>query len=212
MSSKLDIKFISYSIKDGQDPLTYNFVEDLPFPLSMPYHWRIFFGIYIIFILIGGLFYRKIILQYLLAPETKSNPINSLIWIDQLSGIIFGTFNLIFASTVLMLKQSLKSLFGESFCRWVPLAGCINLTGYIIWSSLIAIYRILYIKAQGWIKYKVGERCLLQCFILLGLIFQTGLSVTIFYFDDESLVSKACNHFSAEDVDIIQQYHVSLPD
>ena len=130
----------------------------------------------------------------------------------QLSGIIFGTFNLSFASTVLILKVSLKSLFGSSFCNVVPLAGCINLTGYIIWSSLVAIYRILYIKAQNWVKYRVGERRLLRYFIVLGLLLQTVLSIVIYYFDDESLVSKACNHFSAEDVEILQQYHVRITD
>ena len=83
LSSNLSIKFTSYGAKEFKDDVTFNFVEDLPFPLSMPYHWRIFFGLYIVLILVGGLFFRKIILQYLLAPETKSNPINSLIWVDQ---------------------------------------------------------------------------------------------------------------------------------
>ena len=188
---------------------TFHYIEDLPFPLSMPYHWRVFFSAYLIFIIFGGLACRKIILQYLTAPETKSNPINSLIWFDQLSGVIFGTFNLIFASTVLILKDSLRSFLGTDFCNWVPLAGCINLTGYFVWSSLIAIYRTLYIKAQKWVKFGIGEKRLLAYFIMIGLLVQILLSAIIFYFDDESLVSKACNHFSAEDLDVLQQFKVS---
>ncbi len=61
--------------------------------------------------------------------KIKSNPINSLIWMDQLSGLVFGTFNLMFGSAALILPMSLRSLLGTQFCDWAPLAGCINLTG-----------------------------------------------------------------------------------
>jgi hypothetical protein len=48
---------------------------------------------------------------------------------DQLSGVVFGTFNLMFGSAALILPMSLRSLLGSLFCDWAPLAGCINLTG-----------------------------------------------------------------------------------
>ena len=110
----------------------FKFISDLPFPLSMPYELRIFFGIYLLLILLGGLICRKIILDYLQTPEIKSNPINSLIWMDQLCGVVFGTFNLLFGSAALILPMSLQSIFGQQFCDWVPLTGCINLTGELL--------------------------------------------------------------------------------
>ena len=149
------------------------------------------------------------IMQYLQAAETRSNPINSLIWIDQLNGIVFGTFNLVYGTVGLVLPMSLRSQFGQQFCDWIPLAGCINLTGYIIWSALIAIYRILYIKAQNWVKYGVGERRLLCICITAGVSLQLFLSIGIFYFDDESLVGKVCSHYSAEDLQVLQLYKVT---
>ena len=63
--STTSITFTSFGAGEARDNLTYSFVEDLPFPLSMPYDLRIFFGIYIVFVLAGGLFCRKIILQVL---------------------------------------------------------------------------------------------------------------------------------------------------
>jgi len=206
--------FFYYVAKDNSKNqagiLFFNFTEDYPFPLSMPYPLRIFFGIYLILLIIGGLVCRRIILQFLRAPETKSNPINSLIWMDQICGIVFGTFNLIFGSVTLMLPVSLKSIMGEQFCNIVPpLSGCINLTGYIIWSALIAIYRTLYIKAQNWVKYKIGEKRLLKLVIYLGSFVQLSLSLTIVYFDDDSLVVKVCHHYSPNDLEILQQYRVS---
>ena len=208
------INFFNYGTMDNSKNqpgiILFDFTEDLPFPLSMPYYLRIAFGIYLILLIIGGLICRRIILKFLRAPETKSNPINSLIWMDQICGIVFGTFNLIFGSVTLILPVSLGSIMGEQFCNSVPpLAGCINLTGYIIWSALIAIYRTLYIKAQNWVKYKIGEKRLLKLFIFLGSFVQLSLSLTIFYFDDDSLVVKVCHHYSPNDLEIMQQYRVS---
>ena len=209
------IAFLQFEYEDyNQLPIVsvttnlFSYFEDFPFPLSMPYSLRVIFGIYLILIIIGGLTCRKMILQYLQAPDTKSNPINSLIWMDQLNGIVFGTFNLVYGAVVLVLPISLKSIFGQQFCDWIPLAGCINLTGYIIWSCLIAIYRILYIKAQKWVKYGIGERRLLVVCITVGLSLQLCLSLGIFYFDDESLVAKVCSHYSAEDLQILHLYKV----
>ena len=186
----------------------FNYTMDLPFPLSLPYLLRMIFGAYHLVIMTGGLLFRKIILQYIHAPETRTNMINSLIWFEQLNGAIFGSFNLILAAVLLMLRSSLRDNLGNHFCNWIPLAGCINLTGGYVWSCLIAIYRIFYIRAQQWVKYKIGEQKLLALFITMGFFMQLLLSVTIFYFDDESLVSKACNHFSADDLEVMLQYKV----
>jgi hypothetical protein len=81
MSSPLP--FYSHHTDGVKAVLFFDFVEDLPFPLSMPYHWRLVFGVYLILVIVGGLGCRRLILHYLKAPETKSNPINSLIWMDQ---------------------------------------------------------------------------------------------------------------------------------
>jgi hypothetical protein len=66
-------EFIDFSAKDGQDfkVLKLSFINDLPFPLSMPYELRIFFGVYLLVIILCGLLCRKIILEYLQTPEIK---------------------------------------------------------------------------------------------------------------------------------------------
>ena len=93
---------------------------DLPFPLSLPYLLRMIFGAYHLVIMTGGLLFRKIILQYIHAPETRTNMINSLIWFEQLNGAIFGSFNLILAAVLLMLRSSLRDNLGNHFCNWIP--------------------------------------------------------------------------------------------
>lgn len=209
--SKLSFFYFSARINynNQYENFTLKYAEDLPFPLSMSYTLRVTIGIIIILILIGGLTFRGMIFKYLRSPDAKSNQINSLIWIDQICGLVFGSFNLIYGSITLILPFSLRSLMGSRFCDWVPLGACLNLTGYIIWSALIAVYRILYIKAQNWIAYKVGNKTILKLFIFLGFFLQLSLSMAIFYFDDESVFGKGCNHFSSDDLEIFQEYRVS---
>ncbi len=196
--------------KNQSKPLIFYYKEDFPFPLSMQYPVRLTFGIAILLIVFGGLSLRRMIFKYLGSPDAKLNHINSLIWIDQLCGLVSGTLNLIYGSSTLILPMSLRSILGSQFCNWIPFGPCINLTGSIIWSTIIAVYRILYIKAQQWVKYKVGEELLLKIMIFLGVFLQLALSVVIFYFDDESLVGKLCNHFSSDDLEIFQKYRVSI--
>ena len=204
----LQMIFFHFCSNNKSTPLIFNFTEDFPFPLSMKYPVRVTFGIIILLIIIGGLACRRMILKYLRSPDAKLNEINSLIWIDQICSLVFGTFNLIYGSITLILPVSLRSIMGSQFCDWIPLGPCINLTGNIIWSTLIAVYRILYIKAQNWVAYKVGTKLLLKLLIFYGFFLQLALSMAIFYFDDESLVGKICNHFTSDDLEIFQEYRV----
>ena len=184
------------------------YVDDHAFLLNFPYPWRVVWGIYIIAIIIGGLACRVIILNYLRVVDIKSTPINWLIWFQQLSGTISGMFNLPMAALTLLYENSLGSLFGSTFCDWLPLGGCLSLSGYVQWSCLVAIFRVLYIKAQTWVKYRVGEKRLLVYFILAGMMGQFCLAGVMFYHDDESVTGKACNHFSAQDLQIFLEYQV----
>jgi hypothetical protein len=41
-----------------------------------------------------------------------------------------------------------ESVAGERFCNFVDFSGRIYLTGAVVWSSYIGLYRVLFIKAQ----------------------------------------------------------------
>ncbi len=76
-------------------------------------------------------------------------------------------------------------------------------------SCLLAIYRILYIKAQNWVKNKAGEKRLLRIFLIFGLLLHGSVSYLVFQVDDESVMAKMCNHQTEEDIEILRNYNVT---
>jgi hypothetical protein len=186
----------------------FEFVDELPFPLNASYSTRIVSGLSMVAIILSGLWLKKIIAQYLRSPDTKMNPINSLIWMDQLNSICFGTFNLTFGAFAFLLHSPIRDVLGESFCDWIPLLGCLSNIGSVIWSCLLAVYRIVYIKAQNWVNYKAKQKRLLIIFLAFGLILQFSTSCFVFVMDDETVMAKICSHHTEEDIEIMRNYKV----
>ena len=74
---------------------------------------------------------------------------------------------------------------------------------------MLALYRIFYIKAQNWVKNKVGEKRLLLIFLIVGLLFHGAVSYFVFLVDDESVMAKMCNHQTEEEIEILRDYNVT---
>ena len=74
---------------------------------------------------------------------------------------------------------------------------------------MLALYRIFYIKAQNWVKNKVGEKRLLLIFLIVGLLFHGAVSYLVFLVDDESVMAKMCNHQTDEEIEILRDYNVT---
>ena len=114
--------------------------QSVPFPLNHHPSWKVGITVMQILTFIFGLKLRVIIFSYLLCPESKLGPINVLIWMDQINGIFLA----IGTALRMMAVNSpvpLSNIFGNEFCKWIGLPGCIHLCGSIFWSCLIAFYR-----------------------------------------------------------------------
>jgi hypothetical protein len=114
--------------------------ESLPFPLNHHPGWKIGITVMQLTTFIFGLKLRATIFAYLLCPESKLGPINVLIWVDQVNGI-FLAMGIALRMMAINLPFPLSHVFGNDFCKWIGLPGCIHLCGSIFWSCLIAIYR-----------------------------------------------------------------------
>ena len=112
----------------------------LPFPLYLHFGWRIFIILTQFLTLIFGIKLRAIIFSYLRCPESKMGPINSLIWMDQITGI-FLAVGIVLRMSAVNSPFPLSHVFGTGFCKWIGLPSIIYVCGGIIWSCLIAVYR-----------------------------------------------------------------------
>ena len=82
--------------------------------------------------------------------------INYLIWLDQVNGVFLGVA--LFNKSILnLLPFPLIGVLGSEFCDWIDLPGCIYLVGSFVWSSITAVYRVLYMKCFSWMKDIIGN-------------------------------------------------------
>jgi len=89
-------------------------------------------------------FVRSIFIN-LISIGVISSSVNVLVWIEQLVGIFFF-INLIYWSFVILLPYPVERLTGKTFCKCFLIVGNMRVNGTVVWSCLLAIYRILYIR------------------------------------------------------------------
>ena len=81
------------------------------------------------------------------SPETKLGPINYLIVMDQINGL-FLAVSIVMRITFIASPMPMSSVAGHYFCNVANLAGAVYIGGSYIWSSYIALFRVLFIKAK----------------------------------------------------------------
>jgi hypothetical protein len=182
--------------------------QSLPFPLYLKYPSILFISLTLLISLLIGLKFRAIIFFYLKAPETKIGPINFLIWIDQINGLLLGV-TIMLRLIMINNPYPLSETFGKTFCEWIDLPGCIYLVGSYIWSCLTAIYRILLLKAQTWVN-EFGEFKLLSIFLMFGTFLLISSSLWLAMFDYRSISQRMCFHYSIEEAYLFQTYQVTI--
>ena len=181
--------------------------ESLPFPLYLSAPVRMIISILQTISLTIGFKYRSIIISYLRAPDTKTGPINYMIWIDQMNGCFLG---LAILGKLVMINcpVPLSEVLGQSFCDWVDLPGSVYLAGSFIWSGLTASYRVLFIKAQNCISNGIGYTKLFHIFLAIGLLLHIPVSMWLAMFDYRSSSEKMCTHNSNQENAIYLMYKV----
>ena len=142
--------------------------DQLPFPLYLEFSFRLPIAITLTAVFLQGLCYRSVIFQYLAAEDSKK-PINQLIILDQLNGILLSA-GLLMRIIALLYPYPLSSVLGHDFCTWTSLPGAIYTSGKTCWSCSIALIRVIYIKAQARKFFFHHERPDHKHLILLNLL------------------------------------------
>jgi hypothetical protein len=157
--------------------------ELLPFPLNLKYEWRIPIAMSLLMNMIFGTKLRIIILQFLKSPDTNLGPINYLIWIDEINGTLSAAT---ISSRILslILPFSVSSLFGQTFCNFLFYLSGLYTGGCFVWGSCIAVFRVLFIKAQTWLKRTIGIKNMLYLIIFSGFVVLIGLNSVLFLYDN----------------------------
>ena len=203
---------VSFSLPGRNETIffkSFEFKDGLPFPLYLSLELKLSLAVILFIALIFGIRLRGFIFKYLRSPDTKG-PVNYLIWVDQVNGFLLGV--VIVLKIVLTVSPiPLSLIFNETFCEWIDLPGCMYIVGATVWTSFIAFFRIIFIKAQNWLKFRVGEKRLLRLLLGLGTFFHVGGGLLFAALDDNSVVGKMCLHYSTQEMEILHNHQVISP-
>ena len=182
--------------------------KGLPFPLYLNFIWRALLVLSFLLTLTEGAQLRKVIVNFVISPESKLGPINYMILVDQINGLFLGV-NIIFQIVVIICPVPLSIVLGAEFCDFLKFVSSVYPGGSCIWGCFIALFRVLFIKGQHCLTESVGVRHLLFIMLIYGSLQIVLFAATSFQLDGESLSKKLCYHLSLNDLTIIQDYQVS---
>ena len=179
----------------------------LPFPLNLNLFWRSIISAFLLAILIVGTRLRMKIVSYIRSPDTKLNETNILFCLDQVNGI-FLSIMIVYSISFIMLNDSVAELIDPHACNFNSALHAMYLSGTLVWSSYIAIYRVLFIKAHRWLIEKIGSNNLLALMIASGLTVIIGYSIVVVTTDQITYSRRSCHRWTFEAGNIIESYQV----
>ena len=210
----------SFNIFDAEDSIYIHDVlvitslsEDKPPLIDLPFYIKLFIGIVMTMSLLIGSFFKVILYSHVLGSKKRNRgcrPINILI---VTSSVIHHTNHIgmfIWIIRILISGAPVVDAIGQDYCH--VLHG-INLfaIGYLTVGNLgIAIYRVLYIRHEHWVKYGIGERLLLWMIWSLGVMICSILSfLHVLELNNGQFPYDVCNGISGTHAKILIDYELS---
>ena len=193
--------------------LNFTYEEKSETPLSKVSHsMKLTIAIgFIISLLVGSV--CKAIMYLYMVTTSKNNrgwiqrPINVLTIVSALTHHITHLTVGIWYILTLLNETPLAYIFGSSSCKLTQIVGLYGL-GYLNVGGLgIAVYRILYMKHEHFVKYVIGEKPLLWIILSAGLIL-TALLVYLFTIESSStrFHMNICYGWSVRNAEIMLNY------
>ena len=186
--------------------------EDVPM-INLPNNAKITISIALSAAIIVGTYFKSILYRGIFAENWMDKPINVLIFVSALIHHATSLLTSIHLILILSIESSLNSLFGPFYCFILPVIGEIGIFNQAIGSFGICIYRMMYIKLDDFVKYKIGEKTLLSIILFLGLS-MNGVITFLHMVEESSLriAQNTCNHWSPEEAQALIDYRISSGD
>ena len=163
--------------------------------------------------MVVGSFYRYIVYRHLFNEykKKKLSPINILIIFSIVISHLGILISVIYDTLVVYYGENLRIITGYEFCFVVRFMFGFEMFYSFVSTLGIALYRILLIKQNNWVKYGIGEENLLHIILLIGLISTLGVGIALLTADSLDIVGKKCIIIPGSDLlEIIGQYQQSL--
>ena len=127
--------------------------------------------------------------------------------IHQVSHVLAGSWYVL----CMIMDTPFSENVGYGSCWAFMLIGTTGVTYLTIGSLGMSIYRLLYIKRENFVKYKIGEKRLLMIVLITGF---TLTAILVFMFTYEDSADRAgvnmCTALSIGDTEILMDYKMSV--
>ena len=162
-------------------------------------------------ILIGSYFrlivYKHLFKEYNAKQLTSINVLTIVYCFIQHSAVLSYQ---IYETLVVSYSGNLQNFAGYWFCNGVRFVFGYEMVYSIVGGFGMALYRILLIKYDQFIKYKIGENNLLWAILLFGLLFVLFVIIMFIVADDMGFMSENCIMSPGSEVlDILGNYQRS---
>ena len=147
-------------------------------------------------IILVGSYFKYILYKYLFEQYKlkELSPINILIIsasaVQHVSIVLF-----VLGITLVVIGDASLEYIGQWFCVPTKLFIAFDIYYSYIAGLGLSIYRILYIKHDCWVKYKIGERNLLYVILLGGLFLAAFAVLVVNTHDYEEVARETCMTF-----------------
>ena len=189
--------------------------KDQPPLISLPFDIKISIVMALMTSLIIGSFFKYIMYSFIWQTKSqndgkRSRPITILIYSRSIIHHIFHVWMWIWITASMLGDTPVADSIGTGFCKYLQVTGLFG-SGYWTMGSLgIAVYRVLYIKHENWVKYGIGERLLLS--IILSISITLCLVLAILYnleIHDHRFALNMCQGISETHAQILIDYGLS---
>ena len=179
---------------------------------NLPNYLQIFLSVTGWFLIFIGSYFRLIVYKHLFKEYTAKQltPINVLTiayCLIQHSAVLSYQ---IYETLVVSYSDNLQNFAGYWFCNGVRFIFGYEIIYSVVGGFGMALYRILLIKHDQFIKYKIGENNLLWAILLFGLLFVFFVIIMFIVADDMGFMSENCIMTPGSEVlDILGNYQRS---
>ena len=152
--------------------------DEAPF-VSLPFEAKLIVSFALVLTLLVGTYYKAILYKGVFRTKREnkgwmSRPINVLIFVSALIHHSTHLVTCVYFILALTIDTPLQNIFGPFYCYLMTLISTFAIAYLAVGSFGIGLYRIMYIRLQSIVKYRIGEKKLLVL-ILVGSIGLSGM-------------------------------------
>jgi hypothetical protein len=203
----------SHANQTNYTKLQFQLIENLPSIKYLPYTVQKLLFVALVISLLVGTYFKWILYRYFWrcrgdkSMNFKNRPINTLILVGAIIHHLTHLHNGILHSLALGFDVYIGVYMGEFYCNWTLFVGVFGMAYLINGGTVIAIFRVLYIKHGTWLRDHTDNVVIASIALVGSILISVVLSILMTIERSSKRVTyNTCMGYSPDQMNIIYQY------